>query len=444
MKEPTAYGHYRKKGDYIYRTSTYIQWGDSKQSIGACLLCNPGSAELEQEVLRKLHREGRAQGRIHELDDTMKQLVQVVEGIYEERKPLTGRLYIYNLFLIQNPVQGLALDLLEKLIEEGEYDPEESLVSVEEVAGHPWFLLGWGVAKKKSWKNYEQIKQSWRDRIQEARVLTFGKKHPKQNDYYHVCPRIPTERPGRIQELIQLHKELYPNKINLQRFLIHAIKPNLLVEKTALEEVETFRSYDFGWSKSTGNPEDIVKGFSHLRLKEGYKLRAYQYSEGGNGNGIVWAIPSDKELPETETCMVLEDYFLKPPKPTFALHDFMQCIEGDRTPLSYLQASIAYHELNEYGADWHGVSWGRDVILPCERGREQLNERTWEWKSEKPKIVEPHFYINGSGYPVVIFHTINDIGTVTYNRYVHTFSKEDYTLEFQHSCLATGGRGIIF
>lgn len=210
MNPPTAYGHYRKKGNHIYRTSTYIQWGDSKQSIGACLLCNPGSAKLEQEVLRKLHKEGEAQGRIRNLDDTMKQLVQVVEGIYEEQYSFSGRLYIYNLFLIQNPAQGNALDQLEKLIEEGEYDPEESLVSVEEVAWHPWFLLGWGVARNKRWKNYEQIKQAWMDIIQKSMVPTFGKKHLKRKDYYHVCPRIPIQRPERIQELIQLHKELYP------------------------------------------------------------------------------------------------------------------------------------------------------------------------------------------------------------------------------------------
>lgn len=207
MNIPTAYAHYQKKGNYIYRTSTYIQWGDSEQSIGACLLCNPGSAELGVELAAELHREGKAQGKIHRLDETMEQLVRIVEGIYEDRQAFSGRLYIYNLFIIQDPSQGRAIDLLERLIKEHEYDPMDSLVSVQELRRHPWILLGWGVANERRWKNYGAIKQAWKTLLHEATVPTFGKKHLRNEEYYHVCPRIPTQRPGIVQELIKLHKE---------------------------------------------------------------------------------------------------------------------------------------------------------------------------------------------------------------------------------------------
>lgn len=36
-------------------------------------------------------------------------------------------------------------------------------------------------------------------------------------------------------------------------------------------------------------------------------------------------------------------------------------------------------------------------------------------------IAFPHFYYEEEGNPIVVFHTINDIGTVTCNKYVHKF-----------------------
>ncbi|WP_176527461.1 hypothetical protein [Peribacillus butanolivorans] len=42
---------------------------------------------------------------------------------------------------------------------------------------------------------------------------------------------------------------------------------------------------------------------------------------------------------------------------------------------------------------------------------------------KEPDIKEPHFYYSSEGNPVIVFYTINDIGTVTWNRYVHVFIK---------------------
>jgi len=42
-----------------------------------------------------------------------------------------------------------------------------------------------------------------------------------------------------------------------------------------------------GWSKSAVDPMRLLAVFSSLRIKEGYVLRAYQFREGGNGNGFV-------------------------------------------------------------------------------------------------------------------------------------------------------------
>lgn len=386
MNQPKVYGTFVKRGKNIYRTSAYIQWGDSEKSLGACLLLNPGSASLDKDLSIVLDTTGSASGLIKTVDPTMEQLIHVVEGIYGNNTLITGRFHIYNLFNLQNTRMMHAVDQFEALVNSGEYDTTESLIPLEELQSHPWLLLGWGVEQKARWKNLQLIKEKWRDLISKSKVPTFGKKHKKTDDYYHPCPLNPKQRPIMVSELITLYKQ----KFAKQRFPTHATKPNLIVEP---KRVEICDDPSDGWYRSSGNPESIVAGFSHLRIKNGYKLRAYQYSDGGNGNGIVWAIPVDKELPDPIECERLDGHFLSAPKPPFALPDFMQAIEGDKTPMSYLQASIVFHELHEFGAYGHGTSWRRDVILPLTNNQDS-NTTNYEWDmiEDEPDIIEPHFY----------------------------------------------------
>jgi hypothetical protein len=443
-----AFGSFIKRDDNIYRTSAYLQWGDSTKSLGACLLLNPGSARLTEELDRKLHSVGSASGLILSEDPTMQQLIYIIEEIYNKESKISGRFHIYNLFNLQHGKNIEAIEKFEEVCKSGIYNLEESLVSVKELKSHPWILLGWGVENRNRWTNLQIIKEEWINRISKAGIYLFGKKKKDSYDYYHPCPLKVTDRPIRAKEIITVFRQgvspLLKQKYEIQRFSIHATKPNLIVDMNELVGTD---DQGFGWSKSSGNPENIVKGFSQLCIKERYKLRAYQYAEGGNGNGIVWAIPSNKELPDPKECNRLEEFFLSPPKPEFALEDFMEVLEGDNSSLSYLQASIAYHELHEYGALWHGVSWGRDVILPADEDME-IRSYHYEWEFEEgesePEIVDPHFYYNEEGNPIVVFYTINDIGKVTLNRFEHIFNKNNYTLSVNRTCIATAGAGIIF
>ncbi|MBA2176037.1 hypothetical protein H0266_14160 [Halobacillus locisalis] len=233
----------------------------------------------------------------------------------------------------------------------------------------------------------------------------------------------------------------YRNHIGFQRFTAHAAEMNLMVEADR-EELEEFEKG--GWQISRHNPEHIVRAFSQLRIKDGFKLRGYQFTEGGNGNGIVWALKDDQELPPPEQCPRLEDEFLNPPKPDEAFDDFMVAVEGDRSPLSYLQAAICSHELYEFGAMWHGISWGREQVMGRPDDDFDTEMHDWEMEQDQPDIIEPYFYYNRSGHPVVVYHTTNDIGVITWNRYVHTFSKDDYTAHVDKTVIATAGAGIIF
>ena len=54
---------------------------------------------------------------------------------------------------------------------------------------------------------------------------------------------------------------------------------------------------------------------------------------------------------------------LEPPKPSDALDEFMEAIDGDGKPWSYLCASLLARELAEFGAMWHGCGWSEHAIL---------------------------------------------------------------------------------
>lgn len=48
-----AYGTFTKIGEHVYRTDTYLQFGDSYELIGAPALCNPGSARVLNESIEE-------------------------------------------------------------------------------------------------------------------------------------------------------------------------------------------------------------------------------------------------------------------------------------------------------------------------------------------------------------------------------------------------------
>ena len=123
-----------------------------------------------------------------------------------------------------------------------------------------------------------------------------------------------------------------------------------------------------GWFASAYDANDLVRVFDTLRLKAGFALHAYEYREGSNGNGIIWAVPADAPLVAPDDCPRLEDTWLGPPQPPGAV-PLMQAIEGDGSPWSYLSASILCREAAEFRAIWHGCVWSDQTILSKPHGK---------------------------------------------------------------------------
>jgi hypothetical protein len=117
----------------------------------------------------------------------------------------------------------------------------------------------------------------------------------------------------------------------------------------------------------------VLAAFPTLWMRGGFVLRAYQFCAGGNANAVVWAVPGNQPLREPDPDKA-------PPRPPDALDDFMEAIEGDGSPRSYLSASIFARECSELGADWHGRGWSDVQIIyedPLKSGKTDADR--WKW-----------------------------------------------------------------
>lgn len=208
-----------------------------------------------------------------------------------------------------------------------------------------------------------------------------------------------------------------------------------------------------GWSISPVSPTRLVRAFDALRLKQGMTLHAYVFRSGGNGNGVVWAMPEHVPPPPPEACPRL-DGFLTPPKPADALDDLMDAIEGDGSPFSFLSASLLARELREFGARWHGISWGacrvigqgpKRVSTPRGHRGEIAGEDMsgWTWLQPAPTIWPPRITLSDAGAEVTL-HVIDPVGTETIRQLTDTFPPGRYTFTTTAMELASGSGGIIW
>lgn len=207
-----AFGTFTKIGNNIYRTDTYLQFGDKidkdKDLIGACVLCNPGSAEAfdksKENELLNFNGPGilKLEKVCLEVDPTMEQLQAILEGIYGSN--LKGIFRIYNLFTLRNPKMTEAI----KCIKEGNVDTsmiykdfdDFMIYQLENRFKDKLILKAWGVDDTKLLR---ELKCKWDKSIDEISVRTFEKfKELSESQYYHPLPRLHKDRKAFVEYII--------------------------------------------------------------------------------------------------------------------------------------------------------------------------------------------------------------------------------------------------
>ena len=193
-----------------------------------------------------------------------------------------------------------------------------------------------------------------------------------------------------------------------------------------------------GWNKSLVDPMDVVALFKGLSVKSGYVLRAYQYVSGDNGNGNVYAMPADAPFPEPDECLRMDNVFLEPPLPPAADAETMKYIDGDRSPRSYLLASLMARELAEFGAMWHGRSWSDQSILA---DASKLST-PWTWCEEPPSDLRPSVDATESAI-LVVFYTYTMFDHERVIRHTDQYSGSSYDFKHESTVIGHGQRGAV-
>lgn len=211
-----------------------------------------------------------------------------------------------------------------------------------------------------------------------------------------------------------------------------------------------------GWSKSPLEPARLLEVFRPLRVREGFVLRAYQFYEEGNGNGVVWALPETADFPAPADCPILENHLLKAPKPFDALDDVMEAIEGDSSPWSYFAASMLRRQFSELGALWHGTNWSVHCVLdedPWKAGDLSENESPldapnsnrddWTWHEEPPQDWRPQVRVEEDRV-VVSFYTYCGLEQQRLIRHTDIYRPGKYRARVLERTIAEGPPVFVF
>lgn len=208
MGSVKAIATFQLVGDEVYRTNTFLQFGSERKSLGAVVMLNPGSSELQGEARKQLFMNGSHTDETS-IDETMRQLIQFMKKTHTK---LDGRLHIYNLFYVKKTKSRDAIELFEHLKISGKY-PTIIPPNLYEMQQHPWILIGWGVDKKNSWTYFEQEKEKWLELIQDSEVPYFGVLS-NNNEYYHPCPNGP-DKSLRLQQLVSAYNLKFKHGIQV-------------------------------------------------------------------------------------------------------------------------------------------------------------------------------------------------------------------------------------
>ncbi len=220
------------------------------------------------------------------------------------------------------------------------------------------------------------------------------------------------------------------------------------------------RNLPNGLTAAPYDPTPLIEAFPHLSLRDGYRLASYQFIAGGNGNGFVFVIPADRELPPPPA----EGFRLQwgpygwptaqpgqPPLPEWVRSDIAAFLEGDGSPASYFETSLFVREARELGAMWHGVSWGTHSILTDGPGPDPYlssgpgpgRQPEWTWSEPPPTDWRPLVSQNEEGKPTVLFYTQSSLWQRRIVRHLDTYEQE-YLFRAETTDIALGGPGFVF
>lgn len=189
------------------------------------------------------------------------------------------------------------------------------------------------------------------------------------------------------------------------------------------------------WFISTVNPAAPLMKLPGLKLKPELRLVSYLYRTEQSGVGLVWAIPEAlSTTAHLEKALAASSSISQFPKPEGALSHFMEAVEGDRSPASYLVASLLRRELQEFGATGDRSNWSYHVLLDAV----PTNQR-WQWRVDIPKDLAPKVRVFPDGRAAVEFFTCRTTQPKTLYRHLDQYPAGQYRSNSVDKALAVSG-----
>ncbi|MBE9013744.1 hypothetical protein IQ250_26505, partial [Pseudanabaenaceae cyanobacterium LEGE 13415] len=176
------------------------------------------------------------------------------------------------------------------------------------------------------------------------------------------------------------------------------------------------------WFLSSANPGTALMKLPGLKLKPGLRFVSYLYRIGDDGTGATWAIPE-----QFSTTSYLEKALLtaegrdQPPQPENALADFMDAIDGDHSPMSFVIASLLRRELLEFGKTGRFATWSQHRLI-----NNLPTLPNWQWRTEAPKDYSPKVRVFPDGRVAVEFFSGRTVAPIAIFQHVDHYLAGQY------------------
>lgn len=192
------------------------------------------------------------------------------------------------------------------------------------------------------------------------------------------------------------------------------------------------------WFVSTLNPGAALIRLPGVRVKLDWRLVTYLYRVPGDGVGITWAVPEAlSTTAQLESVLESSGDRQHPPQPKGALPDFMEALEGDRSPASFLVASIFRREIQELGRTGKSKEWANHRLIDTLPPQAQ-----WQWTGDPIADLSPKVRILPDGKAAVEFFSCRLVPPVAIYRHIDQYSATQYRSLSRDSVVAKPIQGV--
>jgi hypothetical protein len=113
----------------------------------------------------------------------------------------------------------------------------------------------------------------------------------------------------------------------------------------------------------------------------------------------------------------------------------MEVIEGDRSPASFVIASILRRELDEFGTLGSNCKWTHHRLVDS-----IPSTINWQWRDAQPKDFSPKVKILSNGEAVVEFFSCRIVAPIGLYRHLDHYFVGHYKAQKQDRLIAIGHR----